>query len=230
MTVSKKQAIRNVGQTEYISSNDKAHPAARFWDRIAKRYAAKPVADQKTYERKLAITREHLHPEAEILELGCGTGSTALEHAPYVKHIRATDFSPKMIEIALEKALIAGINNVDFVCNEAINEGVFDTKYDMVLAHNVLHLLVDWGGTIKAAHRVLKPGGVFITSNICLNDSFAFMRLIASFGYWVGVLPQLSFFTRVELESAMSEAGFEIEHAWQPPAKKGLFLIVRKAS
>ena len=58
------------------------NPTDRFWDRIADRYAAKPVPDQAVYERKLQITRTLLHPQAEVLELGCGTGSTALALAP----------------------------------------------------------------------------------------------------------------------------------------------------
>ena len=36
----------------------------------------------------------------EVLEFGCGTGSTALTLAPNVRHIQATDVSPKMLEIA----------------------------------------------------------------------------------------------------------------------------------
>jgi len=38
------------------------------------------------------------------LEFGCGTGSTALLHASFVKHMTATDISDEMIEIAKQKA------------------------------------------------------------------------------------------------------------------------------
>jgi cyclopropane fatty-acyl-phospholipid synthase-like methyltransferase len=40
----------------------------------------------------------------ELLEFGCGTGGTAIIHAPHVKHIRAIDISPRMIEIAKSRA------------------------------------------------------------------------------------------------------------------------------
>jgi ubiquinone/menaquinone biosynthesis C-methylase UbiE len=79
---------------------------ARFWDRLAKRYAKKPVADEATYQRKLQITRDHLSPAMEILEFGCGTGSTAITHAPHVRHLRAIDISSKMLEIAQGKAAL----------------------------------------------------------------------------------------------------------------------------
>ncbi len=69
----------------------------RFWDKRAAKYAQHPVADQAAYEKKLEITRTHFRPDSEVLETGCGTGSTALAHAPYVKHILATDFSLEQV-------------------------------------------------------------------------------------------------------------------------------------
>ncbi len=50
----------------------------------------------------------------EVLEFGCGTGTTAITHAPYVKHIRAIDISSNMIEIAQRKADAKNIKNVTF--------------------------------------------------------------------------------------------------------------------
>ncbi len=54
---------------------------ARFWDRISRKYAQDAIADQAGYERTLARTRERLPPDSRVLELGCGTGSTALRLA-----------------------------------------------------------------------------------------------------------------------------------------------------
>ena len=50
----------------------------------------------------------------EVLEFGCGTGSTALAHAPFVRHILATDISEKMLEIARAKAADGSVHNVTF--------------------------------------------------------------------------------------------------------------------
>ena len=230
MTAGEKQDFEYIGETKNRLLGNKTDTRSRFWDAIAERYAAKPVANEDVYAHKLAITREYLHADSEVLELGCGTGSTALVHAPYVRHIRATDFSSKMIEIASNKASTEGVENVDFVCSTANIECVRDAKYNVILALSLLHLLVDWSGTIKAAHRMLKPEGMLITSTVCLNDGYSFMRLVAPLGRRIGLLPQLSFFTRTEFENAISEAGFTIEHAWQPVPKKGLFLVARKQS
>ena len=81
---------------------------AKFWDKIAKKYAGQPIGDEEAYQKKLEKTREYLTPETEVFELGCGTGSTALLHAPYVKHIHATDISSAMIAIARERLKIRG--------------------------------------------------------------------------------------------------------------------------
>jgi len=49
-----------------------------------------------------------------VFEFGAGTGSTALLHAPYVKHIYSTDYAKKMIAIANRNKAEQGIENVDF--------------------------------------------------------------------------------------------------------------------
>ena len=79
--------------------------STKFWDKIAERYSKQPIADEAAYQKKLQVTREYFQPDMEIVEFGCGTGSTAITHAPYVKHIHAIDISSKMIEIAQGKAV-----------------------------------------------------------------------------------------------------------------------------
>jgi cyclopropane fatty-acyl-phospholipid synthase-like methyltransferase len=74
--------------------------ASRFWDRIADRYARKPVPDEAVYQKKLQLTRAHLRPDMHVLEFGCGSGITALSHAPYVASIHGIDSSARMVEIA----------------------------------------------------------------------------------------------------------------------------------
>lgn len=63
-----------------------------FWDRLADKYAAQPIADEDAYRTKLARTQAHLTPEMDIFEFGCGTGGTAIAHAPHVRSVRAIDF------------------------------------------------------------------------------------------------------------------------------------------
>ena len=132
---------------------------AKFWDNVADGYARRPVPDESVYQRKLAMTREYLTSESRVLEFGCGTGSTALTHAPHVAHIVATDVSAAMIDIGREKAALADIDNVSFRQAGVEDFEAPDSSYDMVLALNLIHLLEDRAAAIAKIHRVLKPGG-----------------------------------------------------------------------
>ncbi len=224
---SNQQLLHKIQQDAYADKNKKRDiRTARLWNKVADRYAAKPVADHEAYAHKLAITQEYLHPGAVVLEQGCGTGSTALAHARHVKQIIATDLSMRMIEIARDKAAKAGIVNVDFECMSVGAGQIPDSSLDVVMMHSILHLLADWRQSIIQAHTMLKRGGVLVSSTPCLRNDAAFMRVLAPFGRLFGL--QLSFFSRNQLEQAMTAAGFEICYAWQPAPKTAVFLIARK--
>ena len=203
---------------------------ARFWDRIAERYAKRPVADQAAYQKKLEITREYFRPDMEVLELGCGTGSTAIEHARWVKHIRAVDISSKMLEIARRKAADKGVRNVTFERSAADDMDVPDHSVDMVLAHSLLHLLENEQQMIASVHCMLKPGGIFVSSTACLGDNMNWFRFIAPIGRVLGLIPRVQFFTVEELRNSLVKAGFEIEHQWRPGKNKAVFVVARKAA
>ena len=70
----------------------------KFWDRLAERYSKRPVPDEEACREKLKITQGHLNRGMEIIE--SGTGTTALIHPPFVRHVHAIDISEKMMEIA----------------------------------------------------------------------------------------------------------------------------------
>lgn len=202
--------------------------AVRFWDRHAEGYAKRPVADEASYEKKLAKTREYLRPEMEVLEFGCGTGSTAIAHAPYVKHIWATDISPEMIAIAKRKAAAANVENVTFEAVTIEDQAVADGSQDVVMGHSILHLLEDKDAVIADACRMLKPGGVFVTSTPCLADGYKWLKPIIPLGHFLGLLPRVWFFSRQEFEASITAAGFEIDYNWQPAKGKAVFIIAKK--
>ena len=202
--------------------------SSAFWDKVAKRYSKKPVADEAAYQRKLRVTRNYFRPDMKVLEIGCGTGSTALVHAPYVKHIHATDISPKMIEIAKGKAAAEEIDNITFEVSSIDELEVADQSLDAVLALSVLHLLEDRNEAIENVHKMLKKGGVFVTSTVCLGDTMKFFKLIAPIGKFLGLMPLLRVFTVRELIKSLTEAGFAIDYEWQPDKSIAVFIVARK--
>jgi len=202
--------------------------STRFWDRTAERYAKRPIADEAAYQKKLQVTREYFEPHMEVLELGCGTGSTAIAHAPYVKHIRAIDMSSKMLVIAQDKVDAADVGNVSFEQSTVDDLRVPDQSLDAVLALSVLHLLDNKEAAIAKVHKMLKPGGVFVTSTACLGDVNVFIRLFISIGRFLGLIPLIKIFTATELENSLTGAGFEIDYEWQPKKIAGLFIVAKK--
>jgi len=200
----------------------------KFWNRIAERYAKKPVGDEAAYQKKLAMTREYFRQDMEVLEIGCGTGSTAIAHAPHVGHVRATDISEKMIEIAKRKAATAGVENVTFEALAIEDLDVASESVDAVLALSLLHLLDDKEAVIARIHDTLRPGGILVSNTVCLGDSMKWFRFVGPIGTWLGIFPLVRIFTRTELESSLRSAGFDIKHAWQPD-KRVVFIIARKA-
>jgi ubiquinone/menaquinone biosynthesis C-methylase UbiE len=203
--------------------------SSRFWDRIAERYAKRPVADEAAYQKKLRVTREYLQPNMEILEFGCGTGSTAIAHAPYVKHILAIDISSKMIAIARGKAEAENVENITFKITAIDKLDVAEQTLDAVLGLSILHLLDNKEDIIAKVHKMLKPGGIFVTSTACIGDTMKFFKVIAPIGKFFGLMPLVKVFTTKELEDSLTNASFAIYYQWQPSKGKSVFIVAKKA-
>ena len=203
--------------------------SAKFWDKIANRYSKRPIADEAAYQKKLHITREYFRPDMEVLEFGCGTGTTAISHAPYVKHIQAIDISSKMLEIAEGKADAKNIKNVTFKRVAIDVSGFADQSLDVVLGLSILHLLDNMDEVIAGVYKMLKPGGIFVTSTACIGDSMKFFKIIVPIGKYFGLMPLVKVFTTRELEDSLSDAGFEIDYQWQPGKNKAVFIVAMKA-
>jgi 2-polyprenyl-3-methyl-5-hydroxy-6-metoxy-1,4-benzoquinol methylase len=202
-------------------------PSATFWNLLAKRYARSPVADQAAYERKLEITRGYLTPETKLLEFGCGTGSTAIVHAPNVDTLLAVDISPKMLAIAKSKAAEAGVTNITFETSSIDEFSRPKGSFDVILGMSILHLLADKEAVLKNVFDMLKPGGVFISSTVCVPKKW-YLQLILPIGRPLGLFPLLRFFTADELINSIIEAGFEIEQNWQPTKDLVVFAVAKK--
>ena len=202
--------------------------STKFWDKIATRYSKQPIADEAAYQKKLQVTREYFQPDMEVLEIGCGTGSTAITHAPYVKHIRAIDFSSKMIEIAQGKAEAQNLENITFEQSTIDNISVPDQSFDVVLGLSILHLLENKEEVIAKVYKMLKSGGIFVTSTACLGDTMKFFKVIAPIGKFFGLMPLVKVFTKEELEDSLTDARYEIDYQWQSGKGKAVFIVSRK--
>ncbi|WP_417657157.1 class I SAM-dependent methyltransferase [Pseudidiomarina aestuarii] len=202
--------------------------AALFWDKLAAKYAKKPVPDEAIYQRKLQLTQHFLSASDVVLEFGCGTGSTALVHAPKVERIDATDISPAMIAIAKERAQAANISNVSFEVGELEDFKLKADSYDAVLGLNIMHLIQSPANTLREVHRILKADGIFISSTPLLKNEPIFVRWIIKVMQALGRAPHINFLTKDEYLKQVTDTGFEPVQAWMPD-KTSVFLIARKA-
>ncbi|ANB33172.1 ubiquinone/menaquinone biosynthesis C-methylase UbiE [Rhodovulum sulfidophilum] len=206
------------------------HVNARFWDRLAPRYARMQLRDPEAYEKKLAMTRAWLGPGAQVFEFGCGTGTTALKHAPHAGHVTAIDCAPAMIGIARQKAAEAGIGNVAFRVGDLADMPDSPAAFDMVMAHNVLHLLPDRAEALARVHRMLKPGGVFVSSTACAAGAPRLFRWVLAAGHALRLLPLFNPLTADALRAEIAATGFGIVEDWRPEGGRVpvLFLIAQK--
>ena len=144
---------------------------ARFWDRFASGYAGGTIGDWAGYERSLARTRELLGPGASVLEIGCGTGSTALTLSLFTGPYLATDIAPKMIALAHQRLALSPRPALRFQVDDSDAAAIdLDGPFDAVLAFNVLHLLDDLDAATARCARLLKPGGWLISKTPCLLE------------------------------------------------------------
>ncbi|MEM1425208.1 MAG: class I SAM-dependent methyltransferase [Cyanobacteria bacterium P01_H01_bin.130] len=208
--------------------------SAKFWNKVAAGYAKQPIADEAAYQKKLQVTRDYFQPNMTVLEFGCGTGSTAIAHAPYVKHIQAIDFSSNMIAIAQGKAHAQNIQNITFEQASIDDLPIADRTYDAVLGLNIL--LDKKEAVIAKVFDMLPPGGVFITSTICLGETMAWFKLIAPIGKALRLFPLVKVFTIKALEKSLTDAGFTIDYQWQAGDYKSpignakiMFIVAKKA-
>lgn len=204
---------------------------ARFWDRAARKYAAGSISDMAGYDRTLERTRDYLKDTDVAFEFGCGTGTTALRLAPSVAQIAATDISSEMIAIAREKVAVEGVSNVSFDVATPDDLPWPDETYNAALGFNVLHLLDEREAALKSVHRILKPGGLFISRTPCLNEMSSIVRFGVPVMQLFGKAPYVAFFSAEELEREVAAAGFEIiERGRHGSGRKDprLFLVARK--
>jgi len=204
--------------------------AQAFWDGLARGYAKKPVKDVDAYEHTLARTRIYLGVSDKVLEVGCGTGSTAMRLAGAVGQYTASDISSAMIAIAEEKAAAEKDLNLRFVHAALADAPRAPGGVDAVLAFHLLHLVDDLPAALRAVGERLRPGGLFISKTVCLGGHGglklrAFVRVMR----FLGIAPPVAFVTAEALEAAIGAAGFEIlESGTFPKVPQNHFVVARR--
>ena len=163
---------------------------------------------------------------ARILDLATGTAAfpDLLRRAGYQGTILGLDRSQAML--ARARAKCAALERVYFARGDLNAIPVGAAAFDVILVGYGLRYIGDLRDAMAAAHRALRPGGVFISLDFGLPASSWYRRLCLAYLFLFGTLWGLLLHGKLDtdwhiveslraypgqraLESALAEAGFE---------------------
>jgi len=141
------------GRLAYVPANGRFLPTALYDRSIA-------ITMRERAWRPLLVRDVLLGDPADVLDLGCGTGTLAiaLARAPGGARVAGIDGDPEILSLARGKA---GSERVEFVEGMADGLPFADASFDRVVASLLLHHLEPpvKRAALAEARRVLRPGG-----------------------------------------------------------------------
>jgi 2-polyprenyl-3-methyl-5-hydroxy-6-metoxy-1,4-benzoquinol methylase len=108
--------------------------------------------------------------DADVLEMGCGTGQLSLFLATADRRIVGADLSRRSLELAENARRRYGIESAQFVETDLRSPGLRERAFDVVIASGVLHHTPDPRASFKAVAALAKPGGIVVVG---LYNAFA---------------------------------------------------------
>jgi S-adenosylmethionine-dependent methyltransferase len=105
-------------------------------------------------------------PSLCALDLGCGTGATAVRLAQLGIHVTQLDSSPAMLDIAKRTARKAGVTDKVILQHGDVTQlaGLFHTRsFDVILCHNILEYCDDPGAVLRGAARALRDSSAILS-------------------------------------------------------------------
>ena len=117
-----------------------------FWARIGRR----------------TIERLELPPGSIVLDVGCGTGASALPAAEKVGprgRVIAVDLAERLLEVARQKAERCGFTNMEFATADMEDLGYPDNHFDAVVSVFSIFFVSDMARQVRELWRMVRPGG-----------------------------------------------------------------------
>ena len=104
-------------------------------------------------------------PKADwrVLDIGTGTGHTALAFAPHVREVVGLDLTEEMLREARKLAEERNIGNVTFHTADVHRlPGELEESFDLITCRRAAHHFSDIDGALTEMVRMLRPGGMML--------------------------------------------------------------------
>ncbi len=116
----------------------------------------------KQAKAKAAATYDAAPAGANVLDVGCGTGASALPAAEAVGSkglVVGVDLAARLLDRARLKATGRGLSNVEFRLADMTSLGYPDGHFDDVVSVFSIFFVPDMEGLVRELWRMVRPGG-----------------------------------------------------------------------
>lgn len=136
---------------------------------VARHYAASAVhAGGPDLQAMLAAAK--LRGDETVLDVGCGTGHTALAFAPRAAAVIGVDLTDAMLAQARRLAGERQIRNITFRLGDVERVPFPDASFDIVTSRYSAHHYPRPAVALREIKRVLKPGGRCLLVDVVVPD------------------------------------------------------------
>ena len=112
----------------------------------------------------------------QVLDLGCGDGTTAIPKAQLGAHVLGVDIAENLVEAGNRRARELGLPNCRFQQGDACDlHGIKDQSFDLVVSVFGAMFAPKPYAAAKEMVRVTKPGGRIVMGNWIPNDPTSFV-------------------------------------------------------
>jgi ubiquinone/menaquinone biosynthesis C-methylase UbiE len=197
--------------------------AAEYFNKLAGKFGRTYIPGRSWQALAHALLR--LLPPLVIADLGAGEGTLSQLLARSAQKVIAVDNSEKMVEFGENLAREHGFKNLEYRLGEIEDPPIAGESVDLALFSQALHHASSPQKAVKAAHRILRDGGMIVILDLARHSHEEARELYAD--VWLG-------FSEVELQQILKRADFSrievsiVSRETQAPNFQTLLATARK--